>query len=344
MALWKEEGVDTSAVKKSPIAHTGLYFVTHGPDGHVFSYMRAGSAASRMTPDDMPADAIKAAKVVHASGISQAISSSAADAVFAAFRIGARGQASTVSYDTNLRLRLWPLDRARAVIHAAAGLADILKAEHRRRAPAHRPRRSRQDRRLLPRPRPDDRRADARRRRRHRGDARRGASASRRARRSSSMRPAPATCSTARSSPSISAPAIRSPPAATPTSPRRCRPKATARSRRCRSRAAVEAAMRGASCRRDAGTPLALTSRRSRRRRSHPAAPPGRPGTPRSASRPPPRPSHIATGRRRDTGRAASAWPNGGMPPMAKPVAVADEIGVGADDRLAERLRRPPSR
>jgi 2-dehydro-3-deoxygluconokinase len=32
-----------------------------------------------------------------------------------------------VSYDTNLRLRLWPLDRARAVIHAAAGLADILK-------------------------------------------------------------------------------------------------------------------------------------------------------------------------------------------------------------------------
>jgi 2-dehydro-3-deoxygluconokinase len=32
-----------------------------------------------------------------------------------------------VSYDTNLRLRLWPLDRARAVIHAAAGLADMLR-------------------------------------------------------------------------------------------------------------------------------------------------------------------------------------------------------------------------
>jgi len=127
MALWKGEGVDTSAVKKSPIAHTGLYFVTHGPDGHVFSYMRAGSAASRITPDDMPAAAIKAAKVVHASGISQAISSSAADAVFAAFRV-ARAANVAVSYDTNLRLRLWPLDRARAVIHAAAGLADILKS------------------------------------------------------------------------------------------------------------------------------------------------------------------------------------------------------------------------
>jgi len=126
LALWKGEGIDVSAVKKSPIAHTGLYFVTHGPDGHVFSYMRAGSAASRMTLEDMPIEAIKTAKVVHASGISQAISSSAADAVFAAFRT-ARAAKVTVSYDTNLRLRLWPLDRARAVIHAAAGLADIVK-------------------------------------------------------------------------------------------------------------------------------------------------------------------------------------------------------------------------
>lgn len=126
MALWKGEGIDTSAVKKSPVAHTGLYFITHGPDGHVFSYMRAGSAASRMTPEDMPVEAIKAAKVVHASGISQAISSSATDAVFHAMRT-ARAAKVAVSYDTNLRLRLWPLDRARAVIHAAAGLADILK-------------------------------------------------------------------------------------------------------------------------------------------------------------------------------------------------------------------------
>src|ERR1700692_3950339 len=126
LKLWADEGVDTSAVKRSETAHTGLYFVTHGADGHVFSYMRAGSAASRMTPDDVPAEMIRGAKVLHASGISQAISSSAADAVFAAMRM-ARAAGITVSYDTNLRLRLWPLDRARAVIHAAAGLADILR-------------------------------------------------------------------------------------------------------------------------------------------------------------------------------------------------------------------------
>jgi len=126
LRLWQEEGVDTSAVKKSPVAHTGLYFITHGPDGHVFSYMRAGSAASRLTPDDLPADMIRNARILHASGISQAISSSAADAVFAAMRI-ARAAGVTVSYDTNLRLRLWPLDRARAIIHAAVALADIVR-------------------------------------------------------------------------------------------------------------------------------------------------------------------------------------------------------------------------
>lgn len=126
MELWKAEGIDTSAVKKSPVAHTGIYFVTHGADGHVFSYMRAGSAASRMTSADIPTEMIEGARILHASGISQAVSSSAADAVFSAMRL-ARASGVTVSYDTNLRLRLWPLDRARAVIHAAVSLADIVR-------------------------------------------------------------------------------------------------------------------------------------------------------------------------------------------------------------------------
>jgi 2-dehydro-3-deoxygluconokinase len=126
MRLWAEEGIDTSSVKKSPVAHTGIYFITHGPDGHVFSYLRVGSAAARMTPDDIPADYLKGARILHTSGISLAISSSAADTVFTAMRI-ARGAGVDVSLDTNLRLRLWPLDRARAIVHAAAGLTDLLR-------------------------------------------------------------------------------------------------------------------------------------------------------------------------------------------------------------------------
>ncbi|MEJ1157104.1 sugar kinase [Prosthecomicrobium sp. N25] len=123
--LWAREGVDASTVITDPAAHTAVYFVTHGPDGHAFSYLRAGSAASRVKPADLPADAIAAAKVLHVSAISQAISPTACDAVFAAIRI-AREAGAKVSYDTNLRLRLWPLDRARAVIEATAALSHIL--------------------------------------------------------------------------------------------------------------------------------------------------------------------------------------------------------------------------
>jgi len=122
--LWRREGVDASRIAINGGAHTGLYFVTHGPEGHAFSYMRAGSAASRLGESDLPVDRIRATKILHASGISQAISSSAADAVFAAIDV-ARDAKRLVSYDPNLRLKLWPLRRARAIIHEAMGLCDI---------------------------------------------------------------------------------------------------------------------------------------------------------------------------------------------------------------------------
>jgi 2-dehydro-3-deoxygluconokinase len=124
IALWAREGVDASRVIVNGAAHTGIYFVTHGAEGHEFSYLRAGSAASRLTEADVPADYIGAARVLHASGISQAISSSAADAVFAAIDIARRAKV-LVAYDTNLRLKLWPLTRARAVIHEAISRVDI---------------------------------------------------------------------------------------------------------------------------------------------------------------------------------------------------------------------------
>jgi len=123
LALWKAEGVDTRGVGIDPQAHTAVYFVTHGPQGHVFSYLRAGSAASRMRPEDLPADLARGARFVHASGISMSISASACDTVLAAFE-AARGAGAKISLDSNLRLKLWPLARARAMIGAAAAMAD----------------------------------------------------------------------------------------------------------------------------------------------------------------------------------------------------------------------------
>lgn len=123
LALWRSEGVEVSGVAIDPDAPTGGYFISHGPSGHVFTYMRAGSAASRMRPGELPLELIRSARYFHASGISQAISPSACDTVFAAID-AARSAGAKLSYDSNLRLKLWPLPRARALICAAAGVAD----------------------------------------------------------------------------------------------------------------------------------------------------------------------------------------------------------------------------
>ncbi len=124
LKLWDREGVDRSRVTMPADSRTGIYFITHGPDGHEFTYLRAGSAASLVGPGDVPADLIAAARVLHVSGISQGISPSAADAVFEAVA-AAKRSGTVVSYDTNLRLRLWPLERARAIIHAGVAKSDI---------------------------------------------------------------------------------------------------------------------------------------------------------------------------------------------------------------------------
>jgi 2-dehydro-3-deoxygluconokinase len=124
MQLWQQEGIQTSSVLIQQDGQTGIYFVTHGDNGHEFSYRRAGSAASQMTPADLPKESIRAAQILHVSGISQAISPSASSTVTEAISI-ARDADTLVSYDTNLRTQLWPLDQAREVIHDSMSRCDI---------------------------------------------------------------------------------------------------------------------------------------------------------------------------------------------------------------------------
>jgi 2-dehydro-3-deoxygluconokinase len=123
MTLWRNEGVDTRGVTRDPEAPTGVYFVTHGLAGHEFSYLRANSAASRMRPDTLPVDFIRGTRLLHVSGISQAISQSACDTVAAAIALAGESGAQ-ISYDTNLRLKLWPLEKAREVILPTIGMSD----------------------------------------------------------------------------------------------------------------------------------------------------------------------------------------------------------------------------
>ncbi len=123
-ALWQAESVAHTHVHNDLDAPTGLYFVAHDVRGHPFDYLRAGSAASRYRVTQLPLPAIAAARAFHLSGITLALSDNACDAGLAAMA-HARAAGVIVSFDTNLRLQLWPLARARAVLRAALENCDL---------------------------------------------------------------------------------------------------------------------------------------------------------------------------------------------------------------------------
>ena len=116
--LWAREAVDDLYVRTDADAPTGLYIITPSPAGRDFAYYRAGSAASRIGPADVPRDALSRVRIVQLSGISQAIGEGPCDAGFALIE-AAREAGCDVAYDTNLRLKLWSLERARAIVHGA---------------------------------------------------------------------------------------------------------------------------------------------------------------------------------------------------------------------------------
>ena len=124
IALWQTEGVDVTGVGRVAGAPTGIYFVTHGPQGHRFSYRRAGSAASGMTPASLPPGLIERAQWLHVSGISMAISDSACDTVFDALS-RARTADTRISLDLNYRRALWPAPRALAMLRGALANCDL---------------------------------------------------------------------------------------------------------------------------------------------------------------------------------------------------------------------------
>ncbi|MEY2621998.1 MAG: 2-dehydro-3-deoxygluconokinase [Pseudomonadota bacterium] len=128
LQLWDTEGVDTRGLRRMPGQRTGIYFVHHDEQGHHFSYARAGSAASQMGPDDLQqawSALIADSHWLHVSGISLAISDHACDTVLAAMR-WARRCGTRVALDTNLRLSLWDVERARRVLTEAMGCCDLL--------------------------------------------------------------------------------------------------------------------------------------------------------------------------------------------------------------------------
>ncbi|WP_405527634.1 PfkB family carbohydrate kinase [Streptomyces canus] len=120
-------GVDVSAVGRDSSRPTGVYFRTAGDratDAHEVAYYRAGSAASAMSVENVDLASVRAARVLHLSGITAALS----EGCLALLRsLLAPGEdRPLVSFDVNHRAGLWrDADGPRVLLELARG-ADIV--------------------------------------------------------------------------------------------------------------------------------------------------------------------------------------------------------------------------
>lgn len=120
------EGVDVSRLKRDGEHPTGLLFkeLFEHVNPNVY-YYRKNSAASYLQSDDLDLDYIRSAKILHITGITTAISESAKQAVLKAIDI-AREAGVLISFDPNIRLKLWSADKAKETLLPICAKADIL--------------------------------------------------------------------------------------------------------------------------------------------------------------------------------------------------------------------------
>src|SRR5262245_31481449 len=96
------EGIDLRWVRRDDDAPTGLYWKWRVDGQTRVGYRRAGSAASRLAPGDVPDEALDGVRLVHLSGITMAISETARALVLDVAR-RAKERGAIVLFDPNFR-------------------------------------------------------------------------------------------------------------------------------------------------------------------------------------------------------------------------------------------------
>ncbi len=123
----RAEGVDVGGVTVEAGAPTGVLIRERralGPSEVL--YRRSGSAGSHLAPADLEAaGGLRGARWLHVTGITPALSPSALAAVEAAIDLAKRAGA-TVSFDVNLRRKLWSEAEAASVFRRLAARADVV--------------------------------------------------------------------------------------------------------------------------------------------------------------------------------------------------------------------------
>lgn len=124
----RELGVDVAHVVFSDQGRQGLYFVEYGaaPRASSVLYDRGNSAISMIKPEEVDWKKILGkTKLFHVSGITPALSDSAAATTALAMRT-AKEMGCLVSYDLNYRKKLWTPAQARSCQEPLMKLVDIL--------------------------------------------------------------------------------------------------------------------------------------------------------------------------------------------------------------------------
>lgn len=123
----RAEGLDVRCTRDAA-APTGLMIKERRTPATIrVSYYRADSAGSKLCRDDVPADVFRQARLLHLTGITPALSASAADAVQYAID-AARSAGMAISLDLNYRSSLWSRDAARPVYLGLIAQCDIVFA------------------------------------------------------------------------------------------------------------------------------------------------------------------------------------------------------------------------
>ncbi|PYI39128.1 sugar kinase [Arthrobacter psychrolactophilus] len=121
------ERVETVAVEDSE-APTGLMIKERRTaESQKVWYYRRGSAGSRLAPEDVPAEYIEHARLLHITGITPGLSATAAAAIDHAIEV-ARHHGTIVSFDLNYRSALWTPEEAGKAFVALIQKADVVFA------------------------------------------------------------------------------------------------------------------------------------------------------------------------------------------------------------------------
>ncbi len=121
----RSEGVDCGGVILDPAHRTGVMFKQMTARETKVFYYRDRSAASFLAPEDIVPQLFDGVDALHMSGITPVLSASCREAALAAMRI-ARERGALVSFDPNVRRKLWGDTDCAPLIRSMALDSDIV--------------------------------------------------------------------------------------------------------------------------------------------------------------------------------------------------------------------------